>query len=77
MIVANEKLSWFVRCFVVTAPCLFNLDAGDWCWRLIRRVHVMMMSGTTVAELPCEHFLRKPPLNTQAIAPKDNQTNTR
>lgn len=37
----------------------------------------MMIPGNIAAELSCERFRRKPPLNTQAIAPKDEQTNTR
>ena len=38
---------------------------------------VKMMPGMTVAEFPCGRFRRKPPLNTQAITARDNQTNTR
>jgi hypothetical protein len=36
-----------------------------------------MMPGITVVEFPYGRFRRKPPLNTQAITTKDNQTNTR
>jgi hypothetical protein len=31
----------------------------------------------TATEFPGDRLRRKPPPNTQAIAPKDNQTNTR
>jgi hypothetical protein len=37
----------------------------------------MMMPGVTVVELLCDRFRSRPPLNIQAIVPKDNQTNTR
>jgi len=39
LLAGNEKLSWFVLCFVVTVPNPVNLDADDWRWGLHRRLH--------------------------------------
>jgi hypothetical protein len=50
-----------------------TIGGGGWIGGRI----VKMMPGMIVAAFLCGRFRRKPPPNTQAITPRDNQTNTR
>src|ERR1035438_230295 len=76
LIAVNEKLSWFVHCFVVTVPRLVNLDADDWRRGLRRRLHREDDSGNDrdgVSFHPFPQAAAENPINGQQCQPDKHQ----